>query len=296
MISRMVNWTQSLCLDISPGIGAALTQREEGPISEGRPVDMRQAQTRSASGLTESASCRACPPAPVAARPLHNDNNVIRMETGPIVSVPLDALEKEGRKQLATGNVRGAIDCFTTYIGQAPDEVRGYLLRGGTYLRQGHYALAAADFTLAIAINPNDHRPWAGRGEAYRLAGDLGRAVHDLGIAAFYGGFEWNGDQICIALGLALWKLGDLHGADTAFSDAIAKRQDDPLTWALRACVRTAGQDARANDDFAQAKRRCEERARENPAWRRYEEPLSLSACMNGDVEPTYRLCNIHLW
>jgi len=51
--------------------------------------------------------------------------------------------------------------------------------RGNDYLRKGEYDRAIANYTKAIALDPNDAYAYNNRGLAYRKKGEHGRAIAD---------------------------------------------------------------------------------------------------------------------
>jgi len=51
--------------------------------------------------------------------------------------------------------------------------------RGNDYLRKGEYDRAIANYTKAIALDPNDAYAYNNRGLAYRKKGEHGRAITD---------------------------------------------------------------------------------------------------------------------
>lgn len=66
-------------------------------------------------------------------------------------------------------------------VGQDPAERRLALLaRATTYSENGEYDKAIADYSAAIATDPNDDYAYLGRADAYRLKNDYDRALAEL--------------------------------------------------------------------------------------------------------------------
>ena len=71
---------------------------------------------------------------------------------------------------------KGEIDCtiadFTKAIALNPDDANAYCGRGDAYQSKGDYDCTIEDFTKAIARNPDDANAYFGRAYAYQSKGD----------------------------------------------------------------------------------------------------------------------------
>ena len=60
------------------------------------------------------------------------------------------------------------------------ETVRAHLDHGRACLDKGKYDDAIADYTKAIALDPNDANVYTNRGVAYGKKGEVGRAIADF--------------------------------------------------------------------------------------------------------------------
>ena len=81
-----------------------------------------------------------------------------------------------GRK----GEVDRAIADYTKAIALDPNVALAYTNRGSAYYRKGEYERAIADHSKAIAIDPNHANAYYNRGVAYEQKGDKDQAIADF--------------------------------------------------------------------------------------------------------------------
>jgi tetratricopeptide (TPR) repeat protein len=84
-----------------------------------------------------------------------------------------------GRACLDTGKYDDAIADYTKAIALDPNVALAYTNRGLAYYRKGEYERAIADHSKAIAIDPNHANAYYNRGVAYEQKGDKDQAIAD---------------------------------------------------------------------------------------------------------------------
>lgn len=85
----------------------------------------------------------------------------------------ISKLAKEGKLEIA-------IQKATAYINAAPDDIKGYKVRGHIYFAQESYALALADFNQAIELAPNSAHAYTDRAGVYYALKDYDKALDDV--------------------------------------------------------------------------------------------------------------------
>ena len=95
-----------------------------------------------------------------------------------------------GRQMTAKGKLgddQGAIADYTSAIALNPQFAEALLNRGNARLQLDHFEQAVQDYDKAIQINPNLRGAYLGRGIAKELHGNLGDACPDYRQAADLG-------------------------------------------------------------------------------------------------------------
>ncbi len=114
-----------------------------------------------------------------------------------VSAVAASAASQSAWNECIRTNVPNAIIVACTQIlqdrGEPPSNLAiVYFDRGTAYLSKGDYDRAIADYTQAIAINPQDAEYYIARGYAYDRKGDHDHATADFSKAAAIN--PWSGD------------------------------------------------------------------------------------------------------
>ena len=102
-------------------------------------------------------------------------NHQLDIDPSDVMSMALKAMATD-----AMDDTDGAIQLFSEYIEQYPQEAGVYFKRGILLLYQGQNEKAIEDFTAAIAIDPTVADMYASRGTLYSDMGQLKEAVADF--------------------------------------------------------------------------------------------------------------------
>jgi tetratricopeptide (TPR) repeat protein len=115
------------------------------------------------------------------------------------------------------------------FIRLRPDDPQGYMDRGLIYLEIGAFDAAAADFSQAHGLDPEDAWPLANRGLARAWKKDKARAEKDFDAARAI-----DPDNPVLLRGEAILKkdAGDIKGAVDRLTRSLARDPDN--LWALR--------------------------------------------------------------
>lgn len=126
-----------------------------------------------------------------------------------------------------------------------------YLKRGRLYADKGELERAAAEYTRAIQLRPDDQRAYRLRAEAHREKGDLDRALADLDKAIDL-------DMYCapafISRGLVYREMGEIEDYEEDFRVAVLLNPElvnDEKYGAEFARILKASQEAKAKWDEA---------------------------------------------
>ena len=85
-----------------------------------------------------------------------------------------------GRACLDKGKYDDAIADYTEAIALDPNVATAYTIRGDAYAEKGEFDRAIADFTKAIGLDPNDAITYYNRGYTYAKKGDEDQAIADF--------------------------------------------------------------------------------------------------------------------
>src|SRR5262245_9394531 len=88
---------------------------------------------------------------------------------------PAEAAFKRGMAALTSNAYDQAIADFTQAIALNPQRVEAYHNRGEAYRGKGDYDRALADYTQALTVNPNFTEAYVTRGVIYSSKGDYDR-------------------------------------------------------------------------------------------------------------------------
>ena len=89
------------------------------------------------------------------------------------------AYDNRGNAYYKMGEFDRAIADFTAAIALNPNDAIAHYNRGNAYDERAELDSAIADWDKAIAINPNYAAAYGNRGIAYRKMGEFGRAIAD---------------------------------------------------------------------------------------------------------------------
>ena len=95
-------------------------------------------------------------------------------------SIRAGAYTNRGTAYQEKGEVDRAIADYTKAIALDPNDATAYNNRGFAYYRKGESDRAIADYTKAIALEPKRARAYFSRGLAYKTRGDKEKAIADL--------------------------------------------------------------------------------------------------------------------
>jgi tetratricopeptide (TPR) repeat protein len=90
---------------------------------------------------------------------------------------------QQGQLHYSKGNLKAAIEQYTTAIKLNPDFINAYVARGGALGSLEDYSAAIDDYTVAINLAPDLAGAYGGRGLARFRNGD-DEGIHDLWQAA----------------------------------------------------------------------------------------------------------------
>ena len=126
-----------------------------------------------------------------------------------------------------------AANCFTEYIGLAPDDVVGYERRAATYWYSGNHRKAIADYDRVIELNSNTAEAYNGRGHCLTDIAEYEEAITNLDRAIELGSglllaYAHNGRALAYA------GLGQLRAFDE-FEISIAAAPDNAWVYFNRA-------------------------------------------------------------
>jgi len=150
---------------------------------------------------------------------------------------------------------RGELDLsiadFTRAIALDPDYVDAWNNRGNVYEDKGELDRAIEDYTTAIGLDPNWAYPWNGRGNAYEDKGELDRAIEDYTRAIALDpnwAYPWNNR------GNAYNDKGEFDSAIEDYSRAIALDANLAQAWNGRGnAYKNKGELDRAIEDYSRA-------------------------------------------
>ena len=147
-----------------------------------------------------------------------------------------------------------AIEDCTQAIRLEPDNVDGYLNRGGMYSAKGDFDRAIADFTRAIQLDPDNASGYGSRGNVYDKKGDFDRAIADFNRRIQ---LEPDDKYGYLGRGSAYANKGDLDRAIADYTQAIRLDPDDVFGYLRRSFTYSMkGNYNRAIADINQAIRR----------------------------------------
>ncbi len=129
-----------------------------------------------------------------------------------------EAIEWTWAANLRTGQQLSIADC-TKAIEQNPHEASHYQQRGDAYSQRGEYALAIADYSQAIKLNPNT-LTYTNRAFAYLRQGEYQHARDDYTQAL---AFNPSNETAHTGRGITLWRQEQAF--QTAYRDGLAHRQ-----------------------------------------------------------------------
>jgi tetratricopeptide (TPR) repeat protein len=163
----------------------------------------------------------------------------------------IDAIIKQGFDDYDKGDYHGAIANFTKAIAFEPDNFVLYMRRGLSYDKIKEYDKAISDYTEAININPNYENIFAtynNRGYAYYGKNDYSHAFADYTKAI---SINPNYARAYRNRGQAYLDTHDYNIAMDDFNEAIKLAPDDPDHYFLRGlCYYYSNDYAHARSDW----------------------------------------------
>jgi tetratricopeptide (TPR) repeat protein len=177
------------------------------------------------------------------------------------VSMPARASSTDDWKDCIGGDadrrIAGCTRIIENGIG-SPSRAVAYTNRGLAYRVKGDIDRAIADYTEAIRLQPRNALAYNNRGSAYTYVGDFDRAIEDYTEAIRFNavppavGARLN---VYYNRGFAYAQKGDSDRAVADFTEAISRAPQSALSYSMRGIVYLAGGAvAKAAADFKQAK------------------------------------------
>lgn len=149
---------------------------------------------------------------------------------------------------LRTGNYRQAIANYTRAIAADPDSPERYCYRGTAYFYQADYAAAIQDYTAAIHAQSRYIPAWIGRATAHYRCWNFQQAIDDATVVLCLAPGNFNAVYI---RGGSYLPLGELDAALTDLDYAIGVSSSEWTTYYLRANTHYwSGNYKKAIDDF----------------------------------------------
>jgi tetratricopeptide (TPR) repeat protein len=124
--------------------------------------------------------------------------------------------------QLALGDERAAIADYSAAIALNPNDAELYKLRGDVRQERGDISGALADYNQAIFLRPDYTAAYAARGLTYADVGDNQRAYDDLSLVVAVQEEAVDPD-VLYQRGLSRLRLGDRFGARLDLEQAAAR-------------------------------------------------------------------------
>lgn len=154
----------------------------------------------------------------------------------------------------AKGEVDKAIADYSEALRLKPDFPQALNNRGFIYFGKGDLDKAIADYDEAIRLKPDYSRPYHNRADAYRKKGDVDKAIADYTEVLR---LEPKKDpKALVGRAFGYVKKGDLDKAIADCTDAIKGDPKFAAAFYLRGrAYSQQGQTAKAEEDFAQAKK-----------------------------------------
>ena len=87
--------------------------------------------------------------------------------------------DSRGAAYVARGQVEEGVADYSQAIALNPNDAIAYKDRGGAYRAKGLYDQAVADYSQAIALTPSDAGAYVGRGDVYKAKGVYDQAIAD---------------------------------------------------------------------------------------------------------------------
>lgn len=171
------------------------------------------------------------------------------------------------------GHYRQAIDAYTVMIKREPTWYRHYSGRGETYRLMGDLDHALADLNEAIRLKPSEERPFFRRCQVYQAKGEIDRALADCEESAR---IDPKQSRAMSLLAGMLFARGEFDRAADIFSKLIERAPGNPDYSFYRGQILLFRQNrpAEAADDFARA-------AKEAFDYRRIGDSLAAQAGSN---------------
>ncbi len=146
----------------------------------------------------------------------------------------LDLLLKEGNRLFQAHDFSGAIACSDRIIGQDPDAIPAWILRGFSQQILGRHEDAIASFDRVLATNPDNISLLSSRAES---CGKLGKTDEVNAILEQIAGIVPTTSSGWHEQGRVLEKLGRIAEAKEAYRQAIALDPKNAGAWEDRACL-----------------------------------------------------------
>ncbi len=143
-----------------------------------------------------------------------------------------------------------AASCYTACIALHPDFHGWYFKRGLTYLHQGQYTLAFADFDRAVELRPEHAESFVNRALARLGQGKPTEAITDLSRALALGAAD---TRVYLIRAQAREQARDAAGAAADRREAAKRNPSDDEGWVARGVRRTDEDPRAALADFDRA-------------------------------------------